>query len=223
MKKYLLLVVILFAVASASAQFSNTSTSKSRSSSSDLTFCGGFSAGVAIGNTKYDNEKLDGTMVAPVFTGTYGVKLNDYLFIGAGIGIKYMTQNWKESYGDYDYAEEYKYTISSLMLPLYAELKVFLPVNETVSPFVMADFGYSVRLAGEFKSDYRYDDYYHGYIYTNTHKSDTKGGLCYKFGAGVAINSFTLALGYDCQKFGVNGVNKDFNTSSFFFSVGYAF
>ena len=187
MKKILLtLTAILFAVVSANAQFSNTSTYKSKSSSlSDLTFRGEINVGMAFGNTKYDDHKLDGTMVAPVFTGTYGVKLNDYLFIGAGIGIKYMTQNWKESYGDYDYAEEYKYTISSLMLPLYAELKVFLPVNETVSPFLMADFGYSVRLAGEFKSDYRYDDYYYGYIYTDTHKSDTKGGLCYKFGAGV--------------------------------------
>ena len=207
MKKILLtLTAILFAVVSANAQFSNTSSSKSQSkssSSADLLFRGEINVGMAFVNTKYDDHKLDGTMVAPVATFTYGIKFNDYLFAGAGAGFKYMTQSVNDD------------KISSLMIPIFAEVKAFIPIDETISPFVMVDFGYSVRLAGEFEVDYG------GYY--GKQKSDTKGGLCYKFGAGVAINSFSLALGYDCQKFGVKDYDKDFKSSGFFFSVGYAF
>lgn len=230
MKRILLLAAVLFAVVSANAQFINTPSSQSQpktqtksSSSGDVTFCGEFNAGMMIGKTKYDDEKIDGTMIAPVFTGTFGVKMNDYLFLGAGTGVKYMIQNWESKQTDYYYTEEDKYTISSLMLPLYVELKVLLPVNETVYPFVMADFGYSVRLAGEIKCDYKgYDEYYYG-NYSGTDKRDTEGGLCYKFGGGVAISDFIITFGYDCQKFGVKDFDKDFKSSGFFFSLGYAF
>ncbi len=230
MKKVLLLTVVLFALVSANAQFINTPSSQSQpktqtksSSSGDVTFCGEFNAGMMIGKTKYDDEKIDGTMIAPVFTGTFGVKMNDYLFLGAGVGFKYMTQNWKErwSLGDEYYAYD-KYTISSIMLPLYVELKVLFPVNEIVYPFVMADFGYSVRLAGELKCDFDRYEYGDGH-YTGTYKVDTKGGLYYKFGGGVTISDFIIALGYECQKFGVKDFDKDFKSSGFFFSLGYAF
>lgn len=204
MKKFLLTVAaILLAVLSVNAQFSNTSSSKSQtrtSSSGDVTFRGEVNAGMMIGKTKYDDEKLDGTMIAPVFTGTFGVKLNDYLFFGAGVGFKYMTQD----------VDEYDVKFNSFMMPLFAEIKAFIPVSDVFMPFVMADFGYGVRLSGELKEE---DDY----------KRDTKGGLCYKFGGGLAIDNFILALGYDCQKFGVKYFREDFTSSGFFFSVGYAF
>ena len=209
MKKFLLTVAaILLAVVSVNAQFSNTSSSKSQtrtSSSGDVTFRGEVNAGMMIGKTKYDDNKIDGTMTAPVFTGTFGAKLNDYLFLGAGIGFKYMTQNCSGS------EEEDEFEINSFMMPLFAEIRAFIPVSDVFMPFVMADFGYGVRLSGEFKAEY--------YSY----KSDTKGGLCYKFGGGLAIDNFILALGYDCQKFGIKHWDKDFKSSGFFFSVGYAF
>lgn len=202
MKKFLLTAAaILLAVLSVNAQFSNGSKSKSSSGGGDMEWRGEVNVGMAFGNTKYDGHKYDGTMVAPVATFTYGIKFNDYLFVGAGAGFKYMTQSVNDD------------KISSLMIPIFAEVKAFIPVNETFTPFVMADFGYSVRLSGEMKvNSYGYES-----------KSDTKGGLCYKFGAGVAIDSFTLALGYDCQKFGVKDMDKDFTSSGFFFSLGYAF
>lgn len=213
MKRILLLAAVLFAVVSANAQFINTPSSQSQSKaqsrtsySSDVTFRGEFNAGMMIGKTKYDDIKIDGTMIAPVFTGTFGAKLNDYLFLGAGIGFKYMTQNGSE--------DELDYKINSFMMPLFAEIKAFIPVSDVVMPFVMADFGYGVRLSGEFKVEI---DYY------DAGKSDTKGGLCYKFGGGLAIDDFILALGYDCQKFGVKDMDEDFISSGFFFSVGYAF
>lgn len=213
MKKVLLLTVVLFAVVSANAQFINTPSSQSQpktqtksSSLGDVTFRGEVNAGMMIGKTKYDDNKIDGTMIAPVFTGTFGAKLNDYLFLGAGIGFKYMTQNGSEG--------ELDYKINSFMMPLFAEIKAFIPVSDVVMPFVMADFGYGVRLSGEFKVEI---DYY------DEGKSDTKGGLCYKFGGGLAIDDFILALGYDCQKFGVKDMDEDFKSSGFFFSVGYAF
>lgn len=203
MKKVLLLTVVLFAVVSANAQFINTPSSQSQpktqtksSSSGDVTFRGEVNAGMMIGKTKYDDEKLDGTMIAPVFTGTFGVKLNDYLFFGAGVGFKYMTLD-----------DDVKF--NSFMMPLFAEIKAFIPVSDVFMPFVMADFGYGVRLSGEL------EDY--------GSKRDTKGGMCYKFGAGVTISDFIIALGYDCQKFGVKYYDKDFTSSGFFFSLGYAF
>ncbi|MBQ3844284.1 MAG: outer membrane beta-barrel protein [Bacteroidales bacterium] len=214
MKKVLLLTVVLFALVSANAQFINTPSSQSQpktqtksSSSGDVTFCGEFNAGMMIGKTKYDDNKIDGTMIAPVFTGTFGVKLNDYLFFGAGVGFKYMTQNGSE--------DELDYEIYSFMMPLFAEIRAFIPVSDVFMPFVMADFGYGVRLSGEFKPNKDMKD--------KMDKSDTKGGLCYKFGGGLAIDNFILALGYDCQKFGVKYFSEDFTSSGFFFSVGYAF
>lgn len=207
MKKVLLLTVVLFAVVSANAQFINTPSSQSQpktqtksSSLGDVTFRGEVNAGMMIGKTKYDDYKIDGSMIAPVITLTFGAKLNDYLFFGAGVGFKYMTQ---------DMDDDVKF--NSFMMPLFAEIKAFIPVSDVFMPFVMADFGYGVRLSGELKEEY--DDF----------KSDTKGGLCYKFGGGLAIDDFILALGYDCQKFGVKYMDEDFKSSGFFFSVGYAF
>lgn len=223
MKKVLLLTVVLFALVSANAQFINTPSSQSQpksqtrtSSLGDVTFRGEVNAGMMIGKTKYDDNKIDGTMIAPVFTGTFGAKLNDYLFFGAGIGWKYMTQNGSE--------DELDYEIYSFMMPLFAEIRAFIPVSDVFMPFVMADFGYGVRLSGEFKAKKDMKDkmdYYYGE--DGEGKLDTKGGLCYKFGGGLAIDNFILALGYDCQKFGVKYFSEDFTSSGFFFSVGYAF
>ncbi|MBO7529487.1 MAG: outer membrane beta-barrel protein [Bacteroidales bacterium] len=210
MKKVLLLAAVLFAVVSANAQFINTPSSQSQSktqartssSSGDIAFRGEFNTGMMIGKTKYDDEKIDGTMIAPVFTGTFGVKIHDFVFLGAGVGFKYMTQNGSE-YGT-------DYSINSFMMPIFAEVKAFIPVSDAVAPFVMADLGYGVRLSGEYKDDWDF-------------KRDTKGGMCYKFGAGVTISDFIIALGYDCQKFGLDKATEDFKSSGFFFSLGYAF
>lgn len=215
MKRILLLAAVLFAVVSANAQFINTPSSQSQpkaqtksSSSSDVTFRGEFNVGMTIGQTKFDGEKIDGTMVTPVLTGTFGVKLNDYLFFGAGTGFKYITQDGNEGDG-YD---KMNYTINSLMLPVFVEVKAFIPVSYAAALFLMADFGYGMRLDGEFRADM---DYY------GKANFDTKDGLCYKFGAGVNIDNFIIALGYDCQKFGVEKLNGDFTSSGFFFSLGF--
>lgn len=210
MKRILLLAAILFAVVSANAQFINTPSSQtqpksqSRSSSSgDIAFRGEFNTGMMIGKTKYGDYEIDGTMIAPVFTGTFGVKIHDFVFFGAGMGFKHMTHTGSEDSIDYK--------ITSFMMPLFAEIKAFIPVSDAFAPFVMADLGYGVRLSGEFTID------------INSETADTEGGLCYKFGGGVTISDFIIALGYDCQKFGVKYFDKDFTSSGFFFSLGYAF
>lgn len=207
MKKFLLTTVaILFAVMSSYAQFSNSSKSKS-SGGGDIEWRGDINVGLAMGKLKNDNGKSDKSFYAPFITANYGSQLNEYFYVGAGAGFKYLTGKITSDI-----------SMNAALLPIFVDLKAFYPVSDDLAPFIMLDLGYSIGLSSKIKYD---DD--SGYYIGMREETDAKinGGFLMKAGVGVQYTKFTLGLGYEMQK--LNSDFKDISHNAFFFSLGYAF
>lgn len=225
MKKFLLTVVaVLFAAVSVNAQFSNGSKSKSSSGGGDMGWRGEVNVGLSMGKIKMKSDKSKNSFLAPAISATYGMKFNDYLFAGAGAGFKYIMKNKLAEGCDF----------KATMLPIFAEIKAFYPVNDEIAPFVMLDLGYSICLGSKVDikgGDDGYDPYGWddddpwGYKATRK-ETDAKvsGGLMFRVGAGVVYNRFTLGLGYEIQQLNSDTDGfKDVAHNAFFFSLGYVF
>jgi len=207
MKKFLLTAAaILFAIVSVNAQFTNAAKKSNSAAGAGFTYRGEVNIGMSIGGSKYDGNKVKGTMIGPYVTGTYGIKFNDYLFAGVGAGLKYMHQGKDE--------DGAKLTINNFMLPLFLEVKGFYPISDEIAPFLVLDLGYSIHLGGKYKMEYN------GWT---SSEQNTKGGFMFKIGAGLAYKQFTFGIGYDRQNMGIKDWDKNLNCNSFYFTVGYVF
>lgn len=89
---------------------------------------------------------------------THGILLNERLFLGAGVGVDY----------DYDFEQ--------IMMPVYANLKGFLPLSEKTSIFASADIGYTIG----FDNDY----------------GESIGCFYCCPAVGVKLNKFKVQVGY---------------------------
>lgn len=223
MKKLLLTVTaILFAVISVNAQFSNsgnTSKSKTQSQTGEIVGRGEINAGVAIGKISQNGDKSEKSLYAPIVSLNYGAKFNDYFYLGAGAGFKYLTGKLTDN----EYAT---LSLSASMIPVFAALRAFYPVSDDVAPFVMLDLGYSFCLSSKAKLTYNgYDpDPYYSRGSSQSLNAKLKGGLLLKVGAGIAFNKFTIGLGYEMQKIGSEYDElKDMSHNGFFINLGFVF
>ena len=90
---------------------------------------------------------------------THGISINERLFLGAGVGVNYA------------------YDIEQVMMPVYANLKGFLPLSEKTSFFASADVGYTIGFD---------NDYLGGSV---------SGFYCCP-AVGVKLNKFKVQVGY---------------------------
>lgn len=118
-------------------------------------------------------------------TTTHGVMFNERLFVGAGVALDYFYS----SNGDW------------FMMPLYGNVKGFLPLSEKTSLFASVDVGYSLYLSGE----------------------DTVGSGAFYCcpSVGLKLNSFKLQVGYDILSFS-GGVGSE-SVGAIQFKVGFMF
>ena len=65
---------------------------------------------------------------------THGVMFNERFFLGAGAGL--------------DYA--YETDVEVFMIPVYANVKGFLPISEKSSVFASADIGYTIGIENDY-------------------------------------------------------------------------
>lgn len=72
--------------------------------------------GLAVGNG----------MTGPVVETVHGIHITKYAFVGAGVGLHYPIE-----YGD-------------PLVPLFANVKFYYPVNDKIAPFLSIDAGYDV-------------------------------------------------------------------------------
>jgi len=220
MKKLLLTVTaILFAVISVNAQFSNsanTSKSKSKSQTGQIVGRGEINAGIAIGKISQKEDKSDKSLYAPSVSLNYGAKLNDYFYLGAGVGFRYLTGKPLDN----DYA---KVSLSAAMIPLFAAVRAFYPMSDDLAPYAMLDLGYSICVSSNADVEFNYDPYYNRSI-NESGDPKLKGGLLFKVGAGIAINKFTIGLGYEMQKISSEyDMFKDMSHNGFFINLGFVF
>ncbi|WP_418409329.1 hypothetical protein [Alistipes sp.] len=123
-----------------------------------------------------------------------GVRFNDYLSMGIGVGIEY----WCYFKG---FMEHSTYTI-----PVYANIKGYLPVTERVSPFVGLDLGYGIG-AGEFNA-------FGGFLATPV------VGVSFGVKRNFAIN---LSVGYAYQKMSEGTILNDASANGLTIKVGFQF
>lgn len=112
----------------------------------------------------------------------HGAKIGKYLFMGAGVGA--------DLYYDFDDPE--------IIIPLYLNLKGYVPVTRYVSPFISFDVG-----AGFFTSD-----------------MDSTAGLIIYPSIGVKAKKFAVQVGYYMQRIPIPALDTSVNMGSIQFRLG---
>lgn len=112
----------------------------------------------------------------------HGLKLNKYLSTGIGVGLDFYN------------------SFLSAMMPVYIDVKGYLPINSRVTPFIALDLGYSIGLTEDLAG--------HGNLYISP-----TIGLKYK--------KFSYQIGYTGQRFSDEDTN--FFVNMLQFKVAYTF
>lgn len=95
-----------------------------------------------------------------------GVDISKYFSIGVGIGLDYYHELYEKGKGE-------------LVLPLFLNMKGYLPATETVSPFFSLDLGVGIGL---------------------TKGVDGMAGFICTPSVGVKLSHCTLQVGYNMQR-----------------------
>lgn len=114
-----------------------------------------------------------------------GVKIGEYFSTGIGLGL--------------DYYHEF-YDNGELMIPVYLNLKGYLPVSETVSPYLSFDIGGGFGV---------------------TEGVSGLSGVMYMPAIGVKIKRFKAQFGYNVQRISESGIG--FNMNAIQIKVGFVF
>lgn len=113
----------------------------------------------------------------------HGARINNYISIGAGIGLDYY----------------YEGDGTGFILPLYGNVKGYVPINEKWNPYASLGVGYGFGILG---------------------LSDV-GGLYWDFAIGVKYRLLKFQIGYVSQSF--PGIPENINLKAVQFRIGLAF
>lgn len=192
MKKLIVLTVAALALlcfTDANAQIVRGSSSVSSLSSSQksrkspltgVRYQGEYNFGYATGGQlKFadgDKEKTD--FSRPYIETVHGVRmLNDYLFVGAGLGFQYA---YGKVYTDPDYYDS-SLTWDTVAIPLFVNFKGYYPLSNGFAPYISWSIGGSI-FATSGLDDPEFDE-------------KLKGGLYTTFGAGFNYRKFNFGFG----------------------------
>jgi len=103
----------------------------------------------------------------------HGVKIGDYFSTGVGVGVDYYHEGEAE-----------------LMIPVYLNLKGYLPVSEKVSPYLSFDIGAGIGA---------------------TEGVSGLSGMMLTPAIGVKAGIFKAQIGYNVQRISESGVGVNFN------------
>ncbi len=109
--------------------------------------------------------------------GSAGIRLNNYLYVGAGLGTHFSTGNIKTTFSA---DSTYYYDAPTWYLPIFADVRGFYPITDDVSLFGQASAGVEFNQFSS-KRDY-FDLKKCGKLYLN-------------LAAGVEINRITASIG----------------------------
>jgi hypothetical protein len=129
-----------------------------------------------------------------------GVKMGDYVSAGLGFGLDW----WRGIYKEY-WEEQGKFDLGELTLPIYLNVKGYLPVKEDMAPYISCDIGYAAGLTKGVKN---------------------LAGLYFSPSVGLKFKSFKAELGFTLQKVDDEYVEYYYETTAataFKLSVGYFF
>lgn len=157
--------------------------------------------------SEYGNENLGKyttVLSRPLFETVHGVEIGPYFFVGAGIGLQYYCGKLKDLQFFADAAAEVNQTKpkqrwNAVMLPIFADFKLMLPINDKFAPFVNLGLGGTIGLYSSANyTDESNDDYNDG---ISTLKMRTRGGFYCDFGAGFRYKAMNFSFGLQHQVF----------------------
>ena len=147
-------------------------------------------------------DTLHTNLSRPLFETVHGVEIGKYLFVGAGIGLQYFNGKLQDLSGwapDVEYANNYKW--NTLLLPIFANIKVMYPINDMFTPFLNLSIGGTVACSSTLNW-HKYeilDSYYSSGKEIVTHDYDvtTKmhGGFYCDFGGGLRYKRLNISVG----------------------------
>lgn len=117
-----------------------------------------------------------------------GVKISDYFSVGMGLGLDY----YHDLYSDMGSGE--------LFVPIFLNMKGYVPVTEKLSPFLSLDLGYGIGA---------------------TEGVSGCGGFLWSPSVGLRYNHFKFQIGYTSQRISENGFG--FNMDAVQIKVGVVF
>lgn len=128
-----------------------------------------------------DGNKVQTNLSRPTLEVVYGARFSDFLFAGLGVGLQY-------AYGDCNLlnavTDKVPESWGTLSIPIYANIKAYIPNKSVVMPYLCVGIGGSVVALSNFSRE--------GY-------GSLRGGLFMKFGAGMTISRFNFGLGMNSQ------------------------
>lgn len=132
----------------------------------------------------------------------HGLEIEDYLFLGVGAGLDYhfVEENIYADFGDDDhYYGGYFEKDRMGFLPVFFNIKGYLPLDDDFMPFLSLDLGYSFCLS-----------------------DDGESGLYVTPSVGIRLfEDFKIQVGYNLQQMTERGVSL--NIGAVQFKVGYLF
>lgn len=157
----------------------------------------------------YGNEilgKYTTVLSRPLFETIHGVEIGPYFFIGAGVGLQYYCGKLKDFQFLADEAAEINQTKPSerwnaVMMPIFADIKFMLPVNDKFIPFVNLGLGGTVGLysSANYKDEGSADGGYDSPDIQYSLKQRVNGGFYCDFGAGFRYKAFNFSFGLQHQ------------------------
>ena len=123
-----------------------------------------------------------------------GVKIGDFFSTGLGVGLDW----YRGLYADY-WESQGKVDSGELVMPLYLNVKGYLPINTNVSPYLTFDVGYGAGVTEGVK----------GF-----------GGLYLTPGVGVCFGKIKAEIGFNIQQI---VENVKINANAVKLSIGYIF
>ena len=186
MKKMMLLAVAVLMAVTASAQEKGPRTG----------FRWGFGTGYVVGTEHagmYDNWTFDFTC---------GAQIRPWFYVGGGIGVDVFTQSnkWKNDLTPVQkaLADEYFPNFTPVNLPIFAQVKFFIPTRSIAQPYFDIRLGYSIEMSKHEKKSY---------VVPSTEEVITiengwADALIGEIGAGVELaDHWNISVGYHFNNF----------------------
>jgi hypothetical protein len=194
----LILCVVLCSLSEASAKFRPKPFEKTFKYRGEVAIGGSFSTKLHIPPQKGLLVEAGGEtqLSRPFFETVHGVMISDYIFIGGGLGLQYYAGECGDDARDWIALKTGAKRWNTLTIPLFVNLKGFLPINDDLKPFINLSLGGSVVACSSATGEIVNKEY----SYVNKRSFKLKGGFYCDFGVGVEYKRWIFGLGLQHQR-----------------------
>lgn len=193
--------------------------------------------------TEYESAAVK-TNTSRIFAETiHGIQFDQYLFVGAGVGLQYYTgklhdyESVAKDIAMYKGKDEVAKRWNAVAMPLFVNVRLMYPIKKTdLTPFINLGLGGTAVFSSALNMKYEGQDIENP-NYDVTRKTRLRGGFYCDFGGGVRWKQWNFAIGLqsqglklveksegDSSSYHVLKVNKLKTTSnSFYLKAGWCF